>query len=71
MSTSRWNLLPVITFNGLPACAPVQVGLPVIGFVGATHMSAAWAGTAKLADSRRANRNVKKWKRKNLARCDG
>jgi hypothetical protein len=39
--------------------------------VGATHMSAAWAGTAKLADSRRANRNVKKWKRKNLARCDG
>jgi hypothetical protein len=64
-------LLPFRMFKGLPAAVHEVMGSPVTGLVGATHMSAAWAGTAKLADSRRANRNVKKWKRKNLARCDG
>ena len=34
MSSSRWNLLPFRMFRGLPACAPVQVGLPVMGLVG-------------------------------------
>ena len=71
MSTSRWNLLPVITFNGLPAAAPVQVGSPVIGLAGATHMSAAWALNTKLDVSSRPSRSGKKRRVKALGGYEG
>jgi hypothetical protein len=84
MSTSRWNLLPLRMFRGLPAAAltlllllepgvlePPQVGLPVMGLTGATHMSAAWALNARLDDKRKARRNGRRRRCKGLGGYEG
>ena len=71
MSTSRWNLLPFRMFRGLPAAAHGVMGLPVMGLVGATHMSAAWAGKTKLDEMSRVRRNGRKRRCKELDGYEG
>ena len=71
MSTSRWNLLPLRMFRGLPACAQAVMGSPVMGLGGATHIPCAWAVKAKLQDRRKAKRNGKRRRGKSLDEFEG
>lgn len=58
MSTSRWNLLPLMTLSGLPAAAP-QAGVPVVGSLAVqtwAEAGATWPMTsAKVASSNAAS----------------
>lgn len=71
MSTSRWNLLPLRMFRGLPAAAHEVTGSPVMGLTGTAHMSAAWALNTKLDVSSRPSRSGKKRRVKALGGYEG